>query len=117
MELNIGDYIRTNDGLIEKIEENLGYTDFLYHCVCYKTDIENRIQENAIVKHSKNIIDLIEVGDYVNGCKVITILDGFVDGTMEIKLENTTKIYRTTAMEDIKNIVTKEQFKNVMYEV
>lgn len=64
--------------------------------------------EKCIIKSSPNIIDLIEVGDYVNGNKVdakgnkyVIFYDG--DGDIEV-FEN-----------DIKSIVTKEQFKEMEY--
>ena len=63
--------------------------------------------KDEIIKHSYNIIDLIEVGDYVNGFYVInkpfnqrihTEFDDFFE-------------------EDIKSIVTKEQFSQMEYKV
>lgn len=62
------------------------------------------------------IIDLIKGGDYVNGYKVISILDGFANGTMEIELSNHTRIYRHH-IEDIETVVTKEQFESISYKV
>lgn len=69
-----------------------------------------------IVKHSKQLIDLIEIGDYVNGYKVIKLKDGFANGTMEIVLSNNTIIYRHHS-EDIETILTKEQFVANCYKV
>ncbi len=65
-------------------------------------------QYGSIVKHSKNIIDLIEAGDYVNG-KYVKEINQYKDGKSIIVLigiidEN-----------DIKSIVTKEQFESVGY--
>lgn len=67
-------------------------------------------------KVSEKLIDLIEIGDYVNGYKVISVLDGFADGTMEIELSNHTRIYRHH-IEDIEEVVTKEQFESISYKV
>ena len=71
------------------------------------------ITDNTFIKHSKNIIDLIEVGDYVNGYKVedITI---FNDGTFEIVFNEYQWIIATTAIE---TIVTKEQFAQAEYKI
>ena len=64
-----------------------------------------------IVKHSKDTIDLIEVGDYVNGEPVEEVI--CTDDEFEI----TTTTEYLTNLEDIKSIVTKEQFKQVQYKV
>lgn len=68
-------------------------------------------------KTSPNIIDLIEVGDYVNGDKIVYAnIYSWNDN-----LENITIIEGTTkgeiAGEDIKSIVTKEQFNSIKYVV
>lgn len=101
MELRVNDYVRTEDGKIEKYS---GTND---------SEIEN-FTLNEIVKSSPNIIDLIEEGDYVNGYRVLNVLD-FNDNSKMLSLE---KIYDSKITnEDIKSIVTKEQFKNIEYEV
>ena len=57
---------------------------------------------------------LIEIGDYVNGYKVLNVLD-FNDNTRMLSLE---KIYDSNIEEaDIKSIVTKEQFESMSYKV
>lgn len=66
-----------------------------------------------ILKASFNLIDLIEPGDFINGYKVTYIdkdnqiirVDGFGWGTNIIRKDN------------IKNIVTKEQFNSMKYVV
>mgnify|MGYP003294226651 CR=1 FL=1 len=65
-----------------------------------------------IVNHSKNIIDLVEAGDYVNGKEVI-----------EVRNQNG-KIYLMTGYvpqsyikDEIKSILTKEQFNQNSYKV
>ena len=68
--------------------------------------------ENLVTKHSKNIIDLIEVGDYVNGVEVKDIDDEWV--TMS---DTKIPILKSIANGLIKSIVTKEQFDSIKYEV
>ena len=88
MSIEIGNYVRTNDGLIFKIftktkttygfcgltdSSNKKYSTYTYgkgNC------IDNNIK-GKIVKHSKNIIDLIEEGDIIefNGEKYQVIYD------------------------------------------
>ena len=68
-------------------------------------------KDEKIVKYSKNIIGLIEEGDFVNGKKIIS---AYLDGaTQYIKYEfyDGTRIYN----EDIKSIVTKELYKQIEY--
>ncbi len=117
MELNVGYYIRTDKGYIAKIkqiqDDNYIFCDNVIKkefCDSYEQCYSDTIN---IIKASYNLIDLIEPGDYVNGYKVTYIdndsktlrVDAFNWGTNII--EN----------EDIKSVVTKEQFNSVKYEV
>ncbi len=117
--IEVGEYVRTNCEIYKIVEfmknengkvigayDEIGfYRNFtLFH----------------IVKHSKNIIDLIEVGDYVNGKQVkhIAMFEGFPDYPKLIFVDE----YRllpdeTCENKDIKSIVTKEQFEQVKYKV
>ena len=65
-------------------------------------------RENIIGKPSHNIIDLIEVGDYVNGERVEEIWKEVVLVGQEC---------RPISFNNIKSIVTKEQFEAIKYEV
>lgn len=113
MNIEVGEYIRTKQGDISKVryvdEENI----FLEDCVWSKNDLYEKtdvlyFDDEEIAKHSKNIIDLIETGDYVNGGKVLLV-------------NNTSKTIGTTRNiyfdDEMKTIVTKEQFKNMEYRV
>lgn len=78
--------------------------------------------ETDIIKHSKDIIDLIEVGDYVNGYKVEEVMEEM--GTWKRFLEMTSnytnkEIGDCTIREDkdIKTILTKEQMEANQYVV
>ena len=99
-------------------EQKIGKVDFIiYNEIADENFIgltnNEGIFEGKILKASFNIIDLIEVGDYVNGYKVTYIdkdnqiirVDGFGWGTNIIRKDN------------IKNIVTKEQFEAMKYVV
>lgn len=118
MEIEINEYVRTRTGhfyKITRIDEN----GLIYW---------NKIQcgwsmeqlKDIVVKHSKNIIDLVEVGDYVNGKEVkqIAMFEGFPDYP---KLIFTDKKYlipgETIENKDIKTIITKEQMANIEYKV
>lgn len=79
-DIEIGDYVRTRRG-IGKVLEIKTVQPKLYgkYDVAYLIDVCPRmyISESTFIKHSKNIIDLIEVGDIIefNGEKYQVIYD------------------------------------------
>lgn len=112
--LEINDFIRTKQGDIGKyvVKQSIDFieTDNGYIGI----DIEN-----DIVKFSKNIIELINPGDYVNGLEIDENKGKYLD-TMIPDYEESTlgnirylKIYPN----EIFNIVTKELFKSQIYTV
>lgn len=80
---------------------------------CYPSDEELDIIKSHIVKTNHNIIDLIEVGDYVNGLKVIDI----VENDIYISDYYAESYIGIVKVKDIKSVVTKEQFKNMEYRI
>jgi hypothetical protein len=68
--IEVGEYIRTKEGKIGKII-NITISDKGIKFYSIKWDI---IKYRDIKTHSKNIIDLIEVDDIVNGCRVMSVL-------------------------------------------
>ena len=125
MKLEVGMYVRTKKGIFQIrnkdvfIEDKKQYigVNGRYTCI----DIE------TIEKASHNIIDLIEVGDYVNGYKVLgTNLNlkwyddelGEQDETEGIELEGYGYVCPNSNYHfELKSIVTKEQFAAMQYEV
>ena len=112
-------YVRTEHG-IYKINGyiNNNYTQkFTY---IDNKGVSNILENDEIIKASHNIIDLIEVGDYVNGEKVIdkqyhyTDKDNYDMGEWCIFYEN---VALGDYQYDIKSIVTKEQLESMKYEV
>ena len=111
--IEVGEYIRTKNGQISKNNSN------------YDWDLsETYINDSPVVNHSKNIIDLIEEGDYVNGSKLISI------DYAEDEFGNCDKLHFYYHFEDeekdvneyyeklnIKGILTKEQFASMEYKV
>ena len=102
MEIKVNDYIRTDKGTIDKI-----------------TDKNIMIYEVALmgfgekpIKTSPNIIDLIEVGDYVNGVEVENIDDEWI--TMS---DTKVPILKSIANGLIVSILTKEMFEQMEYKV
>lgn len=123
--LDVGMYVRTltlsgisKIGKLQKIDD-----------ICI-TD-NGAVDKTQIIKFSHNIIDLIEVGDYVNGCYVSNKrasvnehLGGHPKGVGIIKCnayfnQGNYNDCRFVWIEekDIKTIVTKEMFANAEYKV
>lgn len=76
----------------------------------------NYYNEEDIVKHSKNLIDLIEIGDIVNGMEVLDIhKPRDLWEPIEIRVDSRYTNFILT--EDIKTILTHEQFENNCYKV
>lgn len=122
-EIQVGKFGRTNLGkiLIFAYLENLQGERYKNKVIL--TDGKKIIndfyyfkKDEKIVKESSNLIDLIEAGDYVNGYKVIEpnndkdcLFDYMRVGTEAVNIG----VYK----DDIKTIVTKEQFKSMEYKV
>ena len=123
--IEVGEYVRTNNkGIkrIDRIENNKTVNKYLYFTGI--EDFEGKeygiIKTTEIVKHSKQLIDLIEVGDYVNGRKVkhIAMFEGFPDYPKLIFVDETHLIPDDTCEnEDIKTILTKESYMANCYKV
>lgn len=113
-----GEYIRTEKGTIAKLEDI--EFDLLFSTTDSKYLYKHWINSNSchlekIIKSSRNIIDLIEVGDYVNGHLVIDT-DNINTGVMrEIYCEDNEDFGLWN--EHINTIVTKEQFTQMEYRV
>ena len=121
--IKAGEYIRTKEGEIGVIgfpdeEENMfEQKQFEWYS---NGKSYNLIKEYEVIKHSKNIVDLIEEGDYVNGIKIYSVKKGIGYGDKGQEGIIINKIYcncKFIPTENIKSIVTKEQFKIVEYEV
>ena len=110
-EIKAGEYVRYSDGDIQKTQEN--YIDYFNYVLRNGERLEDG--ERKIVKHSPNIIDLIEEGDYVNGYRVVyvdNIEDGEGNENLCVFVE---EVQNCIEKEDIKSILTKEQFQSMEY--
>ena len=99
--IEVGEYVRTKKGQIDKFEKLLSYEDDKETSIVVCK--EKRFWLEDVVKHSSNIIDLIEEGDYVNGKYVYSI--GTVIGNLPI-INHTDGTFTPSNM--IKSLVTKE---------
>ena len=116
--IEVGEYVRLKNGKIIKFKKfsTSGYSRYRGTDLRdVKTIIDTKgshFKYDNIIKHSKNIIDLIEEGDYVisqDGIEgkvefVMLPLKIFVDGEEVLN-------------DDIKSIVTKEKFEAMEYKV
>ena len=121
MEINVGEYVRTKCGIAKLNRIDNGYQYFLDSDIYDEDTLENTCvtYTKYIIKHSKDIIDLIEVGDYVNGSKVLIININKEKNTWAIVLDNEKTILSNDlkTMYPIKSIVTHNQFDEMKYEV
>ena len=122
--MKVEEYIRTKDGIIDKVIIEYKGKCASPTCNCKHVSCEkNYYDEDKIIKSSPNIIDLIEVGDYVNGHRVNYINKGrehfnisFGNEDFNLKSKFNSDIY-WLSKEDIKSIVTKEQFSQMEYKI
>jgi hypothetical protein len=128
--MKVGDYVRTEDGQLFR-------WDKWFTTDKSKDGFDSAyifIDINSIIKFSPNIIDLIEVGDYVNGLPVESVCGTRWDeNDLRVWLAVATKykkeygvensegnyefetLYRCIKPENIKSIVTHEQFSQMEY--
>lgn len=122
MKLEVGQFVRTKDGIIDKV-----IIDYNGHCAnpnCEYKHIscaKNYYDEDKIVKASYNIIDILEVGDYVN-CMEVTRISGTRYDKNDLHCycehngnENWQQVM--IPVKNIKSIVTKEQFEEMSYKI
>lgn len=116
--IEVNEYVRTNSGLIFKVNEityDEEYKDYLYKESFLLVDWKENI-----VKHSKQLIDLIEVGDYVNGYKVIYVINNTESCPSGkcVDIDSSKDSSECTLWEeDIKTILTKERYMANCYKV
>ena len=137
-ELEVGMYIRyvpTLGGYTQKISKITKTKNCLLDMAYYLDNEKEPVFSSYfdyILKSSFNPIDLIEVGDYVNGYKVLEICTGNFElnnplNVKALKLEFIKedinpnipffKRYNFITNSEIKSIVTKEQFDSMKYVV
>ena len=105
-EIKVNDFVRLRNGDVTRVK---AINEKTFKCKFNKVNCELFI--DFIVKHSSNIIDLIEVGDYVNGKEVI---GKFYEESLKVLILDT-RLNAKCRSKDIKTIVTKEQFANAEY--
>ena len=124
--MKVGDYVRLDrcQGINKIDEEDEIGTFYLEDVIGDEWGDETfRLDTNDVIKSSPNIIDLIEVGDYVNGSKIIELATN-IDGKvlyLETDITEFDNVYACGHIniyeKDIKSIVTSEQFSQMEYRI
>ena len=114
--IEVGEYVRTKKKGIFKVL-SIRKTPYGYYCGTVDNDNirtftigkgGNAEIKNDILEHSKNIIDLIEVGDYINGQLIEKIYKKEKDRIYYEFLENKDGSFEIMEMCELKNIKEKE---------
>lgn len=117
--IEVGEYVKCKDGIIAKIinkseEDYAERGNILYELDKETFDDTEGFEEysyyvlpDQFIKYSKNIMDLIEVGD------IIVEMEGKIPRV--IRINNIEMLDRFRNRDKIYSIVTKEQFKNIEY--
>ena len=122
LELKENMYVRNCYGRIAKIEDiedNIAYCDnWLYQR--YEEfitfiELNNEKDINKITKVSFDIIDILEVGDYVNGYPIYEIVE-YEDDTRAIVIDDDNKSIMWKK-QDIKSVITHEQIEQMEYRI
>ena len=123
-ELEIGEFVRTKNGIIDKIE-NYSLGCCVWHCVkgmCIDRCNTIGTHLTDIVKHSKNIKDLVQAEDVIvytiKGLEHSTYIDIVKEHTdaRTLKSKLRVRIYSLEQL-NIKQVLTKEQFTRESYKV
>lgn len=118
MKLEVGQFARLKSGYICKI---INVNDFREPNMKYGVEANYLkdvmfIGDDDIVKASYNIIDILEEGDYVNGCYIQEI-KSLKDNVMVCMLDSDYEFLSEITNNEIETIVTKEQFEQMEYKV
>jgi len=120
--IEVNEYVRTNKGNIGKVVEiRLGFNkDTQLYQNVYMLDNGLWTILEYIVKHSKQLIDLIGCGDIVNRHFIIDKyedVDEYGNDFWCLIIEDDSLLNRSIREENIQTILTKEQFEANYYKV
>lgn len=118
-EIKVNEYIRTKRGIIDKAVKILDDYIFLKSkfFITEYGESSTFIKKTDIVKHSPNLMDLIQCGDYVNGHKVVNEVWGEDDNNLYFEIEGGFNKAKYIGENDIKEVVTKEMMEAITYKV
>ena len=122
MKLEVGMYVRFKDkrGIeyIRKIVEIPKDNRYASLYLDKDANYSKGLSLKNVIKASYNIIDILEVGDYVNGDKVNeVVINEFSSYVILEGIGHYVEDLETVEAKDIETIVTKEQFEQMSYKV
>ena len=114
MKIEVNDYVRTEFGNIGKFYRPASESSDVYYIYINKDGNKISSRYDSIVKHSKNIIDLIEIGD------ILRVFDNLSETEEKVNIFDDEML--KAVKEDIKDnnyeilsILTHEQFSSLEY--
>lgn len=119
-EIEVGEWIRSKDRFIGKVQKiNYDNMEKSNYYICEKDNVMASNYLENIAKHSKQLIDLIEVGDFVNGYRVENVInEGPCPSGKCVDIDSSKDSSECTLWEeDIQTILTKEQMEANCYKV
>ena len=122
MKSEVGMYVRTNDGYINKIKKVNKFNVLVYGRDLFGEELN--IPNNEITKASYNIIDILEENDYINGLRVEKNKYGelytsyvYYGGDIGKQCEVYTTWLKELKEDMIYSVVTHEQMEQMAYKV
>ena len=103
-DIKVGEYVRTKNGEIDKVKNNDYYMQQYIECE------KGLYLRDNITKHSFNLIDLLEYGDYINLERILDITEEYIRTTETIH-------NKSWLAKNITSILTHEQFEANAYKV
>lgn len=121
MKLEVGQFVRFKDKrgneyirkIVEIPEDNRYASLYLDKDANYSKGLSIK----NVIKASYNIIDILEVGDYVNGERIINIIPIDICGNEILDNQHIFTKDGEIFENEIKSIITKEQFEQMSYEI
>lgn len=114
--IEVNEYVRTKGGEIGKFKgyNNNKNSQWKYKVKLPKMKLWKYYEEENIVKHSKQLIDLIEVGDIIKYRidNISTTLEtkGYIKGIVDISDEEMLQRIKSDKNYNILEILTREQY-------
>lgn len=127
-EIEVNEYVRTKDGIIgifdrySSRKENSLYKS-PFNCFIKIKNRKTPLQccEEYIVKHSKQLIDLIEVTDIIkyrmNNISTTLETKGYIEGIVDISDKEMLQRIKNDKNYEILEILTHEQFEQNSYKI
>lgn len=118
MDIKIGEYARLNSTLYNTVVI-LKIMEVFDNTIVTENNgsiFQGEYGKDEIINHSYNIIDLIEENDFINSMRIAEIKSN-KNGVLKCMVDSDYEFITTILNDEIKSVVTKEQFSFMQYEV